>query len=69
MKRKTITVTEEFDEKGILKYKSTETTEEEDGGFIYPQNIELPKLEFDTKPICGVIEPFGCVCSKCKATY
>ena len=37
MKRKTTTTTEEFDENGVLKLKTTEVTEEEDSGFIYPQ--------------------------------
>lgn len=37
MKRKTTIITEEFDENGKLINKITETTEEEDGGYIYPQ--------------------------------
>lgn len=38
MKRKTITTTEEYDENDKLKTKITETTDEEDNGYIYPWN-------------------------------
>lgn len=40
MKRKTTTVTEEYDDKGNLTSKTTETTEEEDNGYIYPQSYQ-----------------------------
>lgn len=37
MKRKVTTITEEFDKDGKITNRITETTEEEDTGFIYPQ--------------------------------
>lgn len=61
MKRKTTIITEEFDEKGILKSKTTETTEEEDNGFIYPQKIPLSPI-FDTRPICSNVAMTACQC-------
>lgn len=37
MKRKTTTTTEEFNKDGKLISRVTEVTEEEDNGYIYPQ--------------------------------
>jgi len=37
MKKKTTTITKEYDQNGKLVSEVTETTEEEDGGYIYPQ--------------------------------
>ena len=42
MKRKTTTTTEEFDKDGKLVNRTTESTEEEDSGFIYPQYPAYP---------------------------
>ena len=42
MKRTTTTTTEEYDKDGVLKTRITETTEEEDSGYIYPQYPHYP---------------------------
>ena len=39
MKRKVTTITEEYDKDGKIISKITETVEEEDNGYIYPQNV------------------------------
>lgn len=51
MKRKVVTVTEEFDKDGILKSKITETVEEEDSGYIYPQTQTYPWYPTTENPI------------------
>ena len=49
MKRTTTTTTEEYDKDGVLKTRITETTEEEDSGYIYPQYpyYPYPQYPFD----------------------
>lgn len=48
MKKVTTIVTEEFDENGTLKNKITETTTEEDNGYIYPQIPIYPNPWYPT---------------------
>ena len=52
MKRKVTTITEEYDNEGKLKTKITETTEEEDTGYIYPQIPTYPYTPW-TYPTIG----------------
>lgn len=55
MKRKTTTITEEYDADGNLVNKTTETTEEEDTGYIYPQYPYYPTVP--TWPQSGEYKP------------
>lgn len=43
MKRKTVTVTKEYDKEGNLISETTETVEEQDNGSIYPQYQVYPQ--------------------------
>lgn len=64
MKRKTTTITEEFDKDGKIINRTTETTEEEDSGYIYPQTYQhypwWPSTGNPLTPTCGTT----CDCSE-----
>ena len=62
MKRKVTTVTEEYDKDGNLVNKITETTEEEDSGYIYPQQ-PYPWWPSTGIPLMSTCES-ACCCDK-----
>lgn len=55
MKRKVTTITEEFDKDGKLTSKITETVEESDEGYIYPQYPTMPYCPEMMKITCDTL--------------
>jgi len=56
MKRKTVTTTKEYDKDGNLINEITETVEEEDSGYIYPQYPTYPNPINWGEPTCTLLK-------------
>jgi len=59
MKRKTVTTTKEYDKDGNLINEITETVEEEDSGYIYPQYPTYPNPINWGEPTCTLVNVKG----------